>query len=395
MRDFHESLSLNHLIKSILLNCLQKGLSLNIIGYKQSNNPKEGAIPVDIGVARTMILNRKYQGKSHFLRRYLYECWLVVRAAFHAKLWKESDICLAYSFPSSFIYLWVAKTIFRKKTIFWIQDLWPDNAVESGIIRKGSVPYKLFFAMEKLAYRKSDVIIPISEDIQQRLLDYGVPETKLNVIHNWGYDDSVQTIPWNENRFAVQAGLSEDIFYAIYAGNVGAVQNVELVISAAELLMERTDIRFLIVGDGVSLSAVKKKAEGLSNITFFPMQPPELARHVYSAASVNIVPLRKGIIYTALPSKTPVLLSCGRPVVASLDLDSHYASLLQKYGIGPVTPPEDAQALANAITHIADTADATGIAENAKICFEDQFSQKTAFRKFNDIFRRLIIELSQ
>ena len=389
MRDFHESLSLNHLVKSLLLNCTDNGLSVNIIGYKQKNSPEEGAIPLSGDAAHAKILDRRYQKKSSFLSRYIYECWLVIRAGFHPKLWKASDVCLAYSFPSTFLYIWMAKAIFRKKAIFWIQDLWPENAVEAGVLRRGSIPYKVFSLLEKRAYRQADVIVPISEDIANRLTEYGIPESKINVIHNWGYDDTTPSVSWKENCFVKYANLCEDTFHAVYAGNIGAVQNVELVVESAALLKQRTDIRFLIVGDGVALNAIIEKAEGLKNVSFFPMQPPSMARHIYCAASVNLIPLRKGIVFTALPSKTAILLACGRPVIASLDIDSHYASLLQKYGVGPITDPKDARALADAVASIADSADTNYTEENVRKCFEEQFSQKTAFERFDKIFKTM------
>jgi glycosyltransferase involved in cell wall biosynthesis len=389
LRDFHEPLSLNHLLESLLNHCVESGISVNIIGYKQKTSPEKGAIPVSKNIANAKILNRRYQNKSSFFSRYLYECWLVIRAAFFPKLWKESDICLAYSFPSTFLYVWLAKVIYKKKAVFWVQDLWPDNAVEIGAMKKNSVPYRLFSALEKYAYRKADMVVTISEDIQQRLLDYGIPDSKVKVIHNWGYDDSYACIPWEENQFVTLAGLSDSIFYAVYAGNIGAVQNVELIVEAAALLTNRRDIRFLVIGSGLALDEVKKKAEGLDNVTFYPMQPPELAYHIYSAASVNLIPLKKGIIFTALPSKTAVLLACGKPVIACLDADSHYASLILRYGIGQITDPEDPKALAGAITRLTDTGEDKGIGEKVRKCFEEQFSKKAAFERFDAIFREL------
>ena len=393
LRDFHEPLSLNHLLESLLNHCIDTGKSVNIIGYKQHGNPEKGAVPVDTNIVKAKILNRRYPKKSSFLTRYLYECWLVIRAAFHPKLWKESDICLAYSFPSTFLYIWLAKVFFRKKAVFWVQDVWPDNAVEIGAMRKNSIPYRFFSMLEKNAYRRADMVVTISEDIQQKLLGYGIPEAKLKVIHNWGYDDSRIFIPWEENQFVKLAGLSTGTFYAVYAGNIGAVQNVELIVETAALLVNRQDIRFLIVGSGFALDAVKEKAEGLDNIAFFPMQPPELASHIYSAASVNLIPLKKGIIFTALPSKTAVLLACGRSVIASLDADSHYAQLVLRYDIGQVTDPENPEALACAIEQLADADPGKKgidiIAERTRKCYDEQFSMKTAFERFDAIFREL------
>jgi glycosyltransferase involved in cell wall biosynthesis len=310
---------------------------------------------------------------------------LVVRAALHPKLWKASDVCLVHTFPSSFLYGGFAKVIVRKRTIDWIQDLWPENAAEIGVLKRGGATYRLFSALEKHAYRRADALVPISEDIEQRLIGLGADKSKLTVVHNWGYGDDAQDIPWEENEFVKYAGLSKETFYPIYSGNIGAIQNVEIIVEAASLLTHREDIHFFIIGEGVSVDAVKEKARGLENVTFYPFLPPDMPYHTYSAASVNLIPLRKGIIYASLPSKTGVLLACGRPVIACVDTDSHYATLLRDYGAGTVIDPEDAQGLADAIEGMADSDRENAVADNVRNCFKEQFSQKAAYEKLDRI----------
>jgi glycosyltransferase involved in cell wall biosynthesis len=417
LRDPSDTPSLNHLVTSLLGHFADGGATVNVIAYSGQGSGSRGqgsevkgqgsdvsgqppppvAVPPSCanvvgssGNIHTLHLKRRNPKKQNFALRYLYECWLIVRAALHSKLWKASDACLVYSFPSSFLYIWFAKVIFRKRVIYWIQDLWPENAAEIGVMKRGGASYRLFSAIEKRAYRRADALVPISEDMEQRLIGLGVDKSKLTVVHNWGYGDDAQDIPWDENKFAEMARLDKETFYAVYAGNIGAVQNVELIVEAASRLAGRADIRFLIVGDGVAVDAVKEMAKDLANVTFYPMQPPDMVHHVYSAASVNLIPLRKGVIHTALPSKTAVLLACGRPVIASVDADSRYAALLRDYGAAPVTDPEDPAALADAIAQMADTLDLDGAAENVRSCFEEQFSQKIAFERFDGIFREVL-----
>lgn len=75
--------------------------------------------------------------------------------------------------------------------------------------------------------------------------------------------------------------------------------------------VSREDIQFLIIGDGARREAIEVMAAGLKNVTMLPMQPSELATHIYSAKGVNNIPLVAGETKTAMPSKTGVVLSCG------------------------------------------------------------------------------------
>jgi len=384
MRSFHEAPGWEHFLGSLFRHLTSEGMSMRILCYKQKKASQEASTVSGSDMIQAKILNRRYQ--SNFFVRYLYECWLVIRAALHPKFWRESDYCLAHSFPSTFLCIWLTKVIFRKKVVYWIQDLWPENAVEIGALRRGSLPHKFFARMEQYACRKADVIVTISEDIRQRLIECGVAESKIQIVHNWSYSDDEVSIPWEENRFVELADLSRDTFYAVYAGAVGAPQNLELVVDAAALLADRTDIRFFIIGDGISVDAIKERARTLDNITFFPLQPSNVAKHIYSAASVNLITLKKGVVFTALPSKTATILACGRPSIVCVDTDSQYAALIRKYGVGHVTSPTDPGALADVIAQMASVEEDPDTRGKVRKCFEEQFSQKAAFERFSEIF---------
>lgn len=130
------------------------------------------------------------------------------------------------------------------KVVSMLQDVWPDNAVQSGLIKEKSLLYKYFEMWQQVVYKKSDKMICISHDMKEFIKLKGISEKKINVIYNWGYSDETVDIPWSENLFVKKYNLSRDKFYAIYAGNIGRMQNVELVIRAAEKLKANANIRF-------------------------------------------------------------------------------------------------------------------------------------------------------
>lgn len=112
-----------------------------------------------------------------------------------------------------------------------------------------------------------------------------------------------------------------------------------------------------------------------------PMQPSELATHIYSMADVNLIPLVKGGIKTALPSKTGVCLSCGRPIVACVDADALFAKAVLAEGAGYVVEPDDSKGLSDLLLRLAEK-DREESCEGAYGCFQRLFRRKDNVDKY-------------
>ena len=78
-------------------------------------------------------------------------------------------------------------------------------------------------------------------------------------------------------------------------------------------------MRFVINGGGAALDPLRASAEGLDNVRFVDMQPRERLPEVLAAADIHVVPLKRGLARSSVPSKLYSILAAGRPVVASVD----------------------------------------------------------------------------
>lgn len=249
----------------------------------------------------------------------------------------------------SYSSFWSVRAAKKKgmRVVAMLQDVWPDNAVQSGLIKNNGLLYRYFESWQRYVYKHADKIICISDDMKDFIASKGVDEKKIEVIYNWGYSDETVDISWEDNEFVKKSGLEKD-FYAVYAGNIGKMQNVELVVRAAKKM---PDIKFLIIGDGAKREEIEKMTEGTGNIRMLPLQPPELAEHIYSMAGVNIIPLVEGGPKTAMPSKTGVVLSCGRPVIFCFGSGTRFAEMVEEYGAGTSVSATDEDELVEAIKH--------------------------------------------
>lgn len=234
--------------------------------------------------------------------------------------------------------------------IFNVQDIFPENAAYCGSISRGGMVYKILSSMQRRAYRRVDKVITISEDMKAQLVELGVPSDKVEVVYNWSYRDTPYDL--SELDYSRVAPLFDaDKFNVVYAGNIGMMQNVELVVRAAARMVEHTDIAFHIFGDGLYKNKLVALAEelGAGNLTFHKMLDSADAPALYGSADLNVIPLGEKIYKTALPSKTATCLATGKPVALCIGKESEFGrKMSESFGV-KLLSANDADELAEAV----------------------------------------------
>lgn len=230
-------------------------------------------------------------------------------------------------------------------------------------MKANGIVYKCFSFMQRHAYRYASRIITISEDMKDQLVEIGTPADKIEVVYNWSYRDTMYD-PSEINYSCLDGIIDRSKFNVVYAGNIGVMQNVEIVIRAAALMKDDKDVCFHVIGDG----AYRKKLEQLAvelqtdNVYFHDMMPSACAPAIYSAADVNIIPLAENIYRTALPSKTATCLACGKPIIFTIGKESKFVQALNKSRTGISVDSGDVQAFCEALE---------AIRENSSNCYPE------------------------
>lgn len=243
--------------------------------------------------------------------------------------------------------------------VYNLQDVFPDSLVTTGLTKKGSLLWKIGRKMEDYTYRNADKIIVISESMKRNILDKGVPEEKIVVVSNWIDTEKTRPVPKADNRLFEEYGLSRDKFNVVYAGNFGKAQGAEVVLEAAGLLKDRSDIHFVVFGGGVGFESAKAAAveNGRSNVTMNGLLPQERVSEVYSLGDAALITCKKGVGDSGMPSKTWSIMACNTPIIAAFDTDGELAELLNHSGAGVCVEPENAEKLAEAIVRMKDSAE--------------------------------------
>jgi len=249
------------------------------------------------------------------------------------------DVLVSYSPPLPLgLSAWLLSRIWRVPWVLQLEDLYPDAAIAAGVMNNKKV-INLFLWMEQFLYKKSHHISVISESFRQTLLAKRVPNAKIELISVWADPDEVRPLP-KENSFRHEHGLA-DKFVVMYAGNIGLTSCLEDIQLAAEILRERTDTQFVIVGEGVKKEDLEAEVRSrrLTNIVFLPYQPREVFAEMLAAADVILVTLNPGAALSSLPSKIFNAMASARPVLTVAPLGSELAHIVKEAGCGWSVPP--------------------------------------------------------
>jgi glycosyltransferase involved in cell wall biosynthesis len=269
----------------------------------------------------------------------------------------RSDVALVYSTPATAaLPALVIRGLGKVPYVLYVADLWPDTVVESGMVREGlasRVMYEALAVFCNQVYRSATAITVTSEGMRDLLIDRGVPDRKVHVVHHW-VDESIFQPVSPSPHFRSSLGLG-DQFVAMYAGSMGDLQGLDVAIRAAHLLRDLTNFRLVLLGTGVAEPRLRELADklGLTNVIFAgPRAPAEMAS-VMRAADVQLVTLRDlPLFHATIPSKVQAIMASACPIISSVPGDT--GALVTESGAGLACPPEDSVALADALRQMHD-----------------------------------------
>ena len=283
------------------------------------------------------------------------------------------DVVLAMSppLPIGLAGLAVAR-LRRAPLVFNIQDIFPDVAVELGLLTNPTIIRAASYA-ERTTYAHSAAVTVLSDDlkanveakvqraqagrrwlVRRRVGNGGGRPDPPQVLVIPNFVDTERIRPADrENSYRKEFGLSGKTV-VMYAGNVGLSQSLELLVAAARALKQRDDVAFVVNGGGSALDALKESARGLGNVVFAPYQPAERLSEVLAAADIHVVALKRGLAHASVPSKLYSILAAGRPIVASVDPGTEVVRIVEAAGAGRCVTPEDPAAFTAAILELID-----------------------------------------
>ncbi len=330
----------------------------------------------------------------------VHRCWQFVPARvsalkrmFHEASFVFTSTLRALSLPRANVYVlvspplllgvagWLVGAIKRAPFVFHVQDMQPDAAVGLGML-KASWFTKALYGLESFAYRKAARVSGITQGMLTSFRGKGVPETKLvyfpNAIALRG-----DQVPPERGEFRRRHGIAPAEFLAVYAGNLGVKQGLDVLLETAPLLRD-PGIRILICGDGAQRGLLEQRVRELKlpNVTMLPLQAGRDYRALLVDADVCFITQQAGSGNSFFPSKLLGLLAESKPVVTVAAPECELALSLAEGKFGVNIPPGRAQELADLLDALAQ--DPSRLAEYgaAGRHYVEQFEKSRVMEKF-------------
>jgi colanic acid biosynthesis glycosyl transferase WcaI len=287
-------------------------------------------------------------------KRIVHEATFVLTSTLRVLLLERPD---AYVIASPPLLLgtaaWFVSKIKRAPFVFHVQDLQPDAAVGLGMLQSGWFTRALYW-IEAFAYKHATRVSGISQEILDAFRRKGVPEQKLILFPNSVTLPTDAEIP-SGGKFRAKHGFTPDEFLAVYAGNLGVKQGLDLLLDTAELLGSAENIRIVIAGDGAAREALENEAKvrNLANVSMLPLQFGDDYKELLVDADVSLITQQSGSGNAFFPSKLLVTLAYASPVVTVADAESALARVVKDGDFGRNVPPGKPEELANTFRELA------------------------------------------
>ncbi len=230
-----------------------------------------------------------------------------------------------------------------------VQDFEVGAALATGLMGRDTALANSAARFELRMLHAADRVSTISEPMCRLLEERGVNPERVLELHNWA-NHAHRMAGADGRALRAEWGLQSK-FVALYSGNIANKQGLEVVIETAQLLQNRSDIAVVVSGEGPNRQRLEALAQGLPNLQFRDLQPPERIGELLRMADVHLLPQLAEATDLVLPSKLGNMFASGRPVIATAQPGSGIAR--ETMGCGFVIQPENPRVMADAILALA------------------------------------------
>ncbi|TMV80979.1 colanic acid biosynthesis glycosyltransferase WcaI [Thioclava sp. BHET1] len=226
-----------------------------------------------------------------------------------------------------------------------IQDFEVEAAFATGFLTRGTRFGRLAEWFEHRVLSGFDRISTISRPMLAKLEEKGIARDSIFELRNWA--DLSRVTPMTEpSPLKVELGITTP-HVALYSGNVARKQGIEIIPEAARRLRHRSDLTFVICGNGPYVAELKAQTADLPHVRYFPLQPIERLSQLLGMADLHLLPQIADAADLVLPSKLTNMLASGRPVIATAAEGTALAEEIA--GCGARVVPGDSVGFAAAI----------------------------------------------
>lgn len=281
------------------------------------------------------------------------------------------------------------------KTYLLLKDIFPQNAVDLGMISKKGLKgilYRYFRNKERKLYEISDGIGCMSPANVKYILDHNpeVESAKVEVCPNVIEikDKSISQDLSKEVRLKYGLPLNKKIF--VYGGNLGRPQGINFLIRCVESQKENDDVFFFIVGDGTEYEKLEEyyKSGNQKNFMLMKRLPKADYDTVVAACDVGLIFLDYRFTIPNFPSRLLGYLQAKLPVLACTDINSDIGKVITEGGFGWWCKSDSIENFNNVIGEILQT-DTTILGEKAYQYLRDNYTTERGYDIIQQWLKRM------
>ena len=351
------------------------------------------------------VVKEEYSENVNIIRTYVSESY---NKSFLGRLWgyfsftlsslwailfhvKKHDVMIVTS-PPLFVGITgiLAKIFKRIPMVFEIRDLWPESAIDTGVLSSKPI-IKIAYLVEKMSYRFANRINVLTPAFKEVLIKKKrIAEEKICFIPNGADLDIFKPGPkdnWVRKKYNLQ-----DKFVVTYMGAHGVANHLDSLIDVAKEFTEDENVVIVLIGDGMKKVELKQRVEveGIKNLLFVDSQPKHTIPDFCNASDICTAVLKKVETFkTVYPNKVFDYMSCAKPIL--LGIDGVARELVEESGSGYYVDPENAKGFADKIRELRkDEKLRTRLGENGYIFVREHFSREALADKYIKELERVV-----
>lgn len=296
------------------------------------------------------------------------------------------DLILYPTPPISFLgAVEYAKKRDNAKTYLLLKDIFPQNAVDIGIMSQKGIKgliYKHYRNQEKHLYKVSEFIGCMS----QANVDYVIrhnPEInpeRVEVCPNC-LDIRDMSVDVEKRKYVREKyGIPNDKKVFVYGGNLGKPQGIPFLIECLQKCESISDAYFLIVGDGTEYGLLENyvNSEKPSNVKLLKRLPKEDYDTMVGACDVGLIFLDHRFTIPNFPSRLLAYMQAKLPVLAATDPNTDIGEVIVDGEFGWWCESNDAMSFVNKVKEVLDS-DHDEIGANGFHYLLNHYSTKSAY----------------
>lgn len=298
---------------------------------------------------------------------------------------------IVFTGTNPIISLFFTGLVKKIKTFKWIMlchDIFPDNLIPSGVMRRG-LKYNIVNTIFSLLYRAPDMITPIGRDMAIKLQQKGVNQEKIVVVPNWADHNKITMMAKKENKIIQKLNWQNNLVFCFF-GNIGRLQGISNLLSAIALVKSESS-KFLFIGGGAEEHLVKDfvSSAGKKNSYYYGELQLKDNNIGLNCGDIALVTLGQGMYGLGVPSKAYFSMAADKPILLVADKGSELELLINEHNIGWFCESGNPEALAESIDRISES----WLTANSRIyprkLMVDHFSEEQSLNRYKSLVDKL------